>query len=171
MRILHTSDWHLGKNLEGFTRMDEQEKFIDDFIHIVEENKVDLVIIAGDIYDNSNPPARAERMFYNCIKKLSGNGERVVLIIAGNHDNPQRLVAANSLAYDDGILIIGTLKSIVPKGNFSNFKIIDSGVGYLELEIRKEKAVIITMPYPSEKRLDEIIYDDIKNEEKIIKNY
>lgn len=171
MRILHTSDWHLGKNLEGFTRMDEQEKFIDDFIHIVEENKVDLVIIAGDIYDNSNPPARAEKMFYNCIKKLSGNGERVVLIIAGNHDNPQRLVAANSLAYDDGILIIGTLKSIVPKGNFSNFKIIDSGVGYLELEIRKEKAVIITMPYPSEKRLDEIIYDDIENDEKRRKNY
>lgn len=68
MRILHTSDWHLGKNLEGFSRMDEQERFIEDFINIVDKNNIDMVIIAGDIYDNGNPPARAEKMFYDCIK-------------------------------------------------------------------------------------------------------
>ena len=63
MRILHTSDWHLGKNIEGFSRMDEQEAFLNDFIEIVREKNVDMVIIAGDVYDSANPPARAEKMF------------------------------------------------------------------------------------------------------------
>ena len=50
MRILHTADWHLGKNLEGHSRLDEQEEFLEDIIKIVNDEKVDLVIIAGDIY-------------------------------------------------------------------------------------------------------------------------
>ena len=65
MKILHTADWHLGKNLEGHSRLDEQEEFLEDIIKIVNDEKVDLVIIAGDIYDTSNPPARAEKLFYS----------------------------------------------------------------------------------------------------------
>lgn len=63
MKILHTSDWHLGKALENFSRIEEQEKFLEDFVNIVEENDVDLVIIAGDVYDSFNPPAKAETLF------------------------------------------------------------------------------------------------------------
>ena len=85
MRILHTGDWHLGKNLEGVSRMDEQELFLNDFINIVEENNIDLVVIAGDVYDSSNPPARAEKMFYDTLKKLSKNGERLTLVKIGTH--------------------------------------------------------------------------------------
>lgn len=75
MRILHTGDWHLGKNLEGASRMDEQELFLKDFIDIVEDNEIDLVIIAGDVYDSSNPPGSPQKMFYDTLKKLSKNGE------------------------------------------------------------------------------------------------
>ena len=71
MRILHTGDWHLGKNLEGHSRLEEQEKFLKDFITIVEQQNIDLVIIAGDVYDTSNPPAAAEKLFYDTLKKLS----------------------------------------------------------------------------------------------------
>ena len=71
MRILHTADWHLGKNLEGQSRMDEQELFLKDFIDIVEKNNIDMIIIAGDVYDSPNPPARAEKMFYDTLKQLS----------------------------------------------------------------------------------------------------
>ena len=71
--------------------MDEQEEFLNDFVSIVEENNIDLIMIAGDVYDNSNPPARAEKMFYDTLKRLSGNGERLTLVISGNHDNPERL--------------------------------------------------------------------------------
>ena len=53
MRILHTADWHLGKNLEGQSRMDEQEEFLNDFVSIVEDNNIDLIMIAGDVYDSS----------------------------------------------------------------------------------------------------------------------
>src|SRR3712207_5073600 len=100
MRILHTSDWHLGKNLEGASRLEEQEQFIEDFIHIVDENCIDMVIISGDIYDSSNPPAKAEKLFYKALKGISKNGKRLTLVIAGNHDNPDRLSAASPLAYE-----------------------------------------------------------------------
>lgn len=171
MRILHTSDWHLGKSLEGHSRMEEQEAFLEDFINIVQKNHIDLVIIAGDIYDNANPPARAEKIFYQTLKKLSSKGERLTLIIAGNHDNPDRLVAAGPLARDHGIIMMGTPKSIVPRGDYGNNKVINSGQGFIEIELNKEKAIIIAVPYPSEKRLNEVLYNSMEEEKEQIKSY
>lgn len=171
MRILHTGDWHLGKNLEGQSRMDEQERFLKDFIDIVKDNNIDLVIIAGDIYDSSNPPARAEKMFYDTLKKLSRDGERMTLVISGNHDNPDRLVAAGPLARDHGIVMVGTPKSIVPIGEYGKNSVVDAGEGYIEISINGEKAVILTVPYPSEKRLNEVLYDAMDDEEEKMKSY
>ena len=171
MRILHTADFHLGKNLEGFSRMDEQEEFLKDFINIVKDNNIDLVIIAGDIYDNSNPPARAEKMFYSTLKQLSEDGERLILVIAGNHDNPERLVAAGPLAREHGIIMIGTPKTIIEKGEYGKHKVLNSGEGFIEIEINNEKAVILTVPYPSEKRLNEVLYKDMDEEEEKLKSY
>ncbi|WP_129599688.1 exonuclease SbcCD subunit D [Anaerophilus nitritogenes] len=166
MRILHTADWHLGKNLENASRIEEQEKFIEDFVQIVENNHIDLVIISGDIYDHSNPKAQAEKLFYKALKEISKGGERVVLVIAGNHDNPERLVAASPLAYEQGIILLPYPKSCAKIGSCGNHKIVDAGEGYLEIEIHKERAVIITLPYPSEKRLQEVIYENIEEEER-----
>lgn len=171
MRILHTSDWHLGKNLEGYSRINEQQAFLNDFIKIVEDNNIDLIIIAGDIYDSANPPAAAERMFYNTLKRLSANGERITLVIAGNHDNPDRLVAAGPLARDHGIIMVGTPKSVVPVGEYGENRILNSGEGFIEVEINGEKAVILTVPYPSEKRLNEVLYGDMDEEEDKAKSY
>lgn len=171
MRILHTGDWHLGKNLEGQSRMDEQEEFLNDFVSIVEENNIDLIIIAGDIYDNPNPPARAEKMFYNTLKRLSRNGERVTLVVSGNHDNPDRLVAAGPLARDHGIIMVATPKTIASCGEYGRHKVLESGEGYIEIEINSEKAVILTVPYPSEKRLNEVIYNVMDEEEEKAKSY
>lgn len=162
---MHTGDWHLGKNLEGQSRMDEQEMFLDDFVQIVEKNNVDLVIIAGDIYDGPNPPARAERMFYHTLKNISKQGERLVLVIAGNHDNPERLVAAGPLAMEHGIIMMGTPKTIVPVGQYGQYEVVDSGEGYFTIEVNGEKAVIVAIPYPSEKRLNEVIYQDTDEDE------
>ena len=171
MRILHTSDWHLGKSLEGFSRMDEQEAFLNDFIEIVKEENVDMVIIAGDIYDSANPPSRAEKMFYDTLKKLSSNGERITLVIAGNHDNPERLVAAGPLARDHGIIMLGTPKSVADTGEYGKHKVVDSGEGFVEVEINGERAVILTVPYPSEKRLNEVLYDAMDEEDQRVKTY
>lgn len=170
MKILHTSDWHLGKHLENQSRIDEQEKFIDDLIEIVEEEKIDMVIIAGDIYDTSNPPAKAEKLLYEALNRLSKNGERVVLTIAGNHDNPHRLIASNPLAYDHGIVLLGTPKCVARKGKVGNHSIVDAGEGYIELEINDERVVALTLPYPSEQRLNEVL-GNAKNEEELQLSY
>ena len=171
MRILHTADWHLGKNLEGLSRMDEQEQFLEDFVHIVKDNNIDLVIIAGDVYDSSNPPARAEKMFYDTLKKISANGERMTLVISGNHDNPERLVAAGPLAREHGIIMVGTPKSVVEVGEYGNNKILSSGEGFIEFDIAGEKAVVLTVPYPSEKRLNEVLYGAMDEIEERVKSY
>jgi exonuclease SbcD len=180
MRILHTSDWHLGKALEQYSRLEEQEEFLEEFIEIVESNNIDLVLIAGDIYDNGNPPARAEKMFYSTLKSITSSGKTAVLVVAGNHDNPERLGAASPLAYEHGVILLGEPKSIARKGcfgdfNFKNelneqnqcdFEIIESGEGFLELSIRGERAVIITLPYPSEKRLNEVLGAELNDEDR-----
>ncbi|QSX06498.1 exonuclease SbcCD subunit D [Sedimentibacter sp. zth1] len=171
MKILHTGDWHLGKSLEGHSRMDEQELFLNDFVQIVERNNVDFVIIAGDIYDSSNPPARAEKMFYNTLKKLSKNGERLTLVIAGNHDSPERLVAAGPLAMEHGIIMVGTPKTVVGIGEYGKHKVLNSGEGFIEIEINGERAVILTVPYPSEKRLNEALYGDMDSDEERLEAY
>ncbi|SHJ86626.1 Exodeoxyribonuclease I subunit D [Hathewaya proteolytica DSM 3090] len=165
MRILHTSDFHLGKNLEGFSRMDEQQEFLEDFSQLVIDKKIDLVIIAGDIYDSSNPPARAENMFYELLKKISNDGKTMTLVISGNHDNPQRLVAAAPLAMEHGIVMVATPKTVIPPGKYGMNEICDSGEGYIEAYINGEKIVILTVPYPSEKRLDEVLYDIEESDE------
>lgn len=170
MKILHTSDWHLGKYLEGQSRLEEQEKFIKDFIGLVEEKDIDLIIIAGDIYDTSNPPAKAEKLFYETVKTLSNDGERVVLIIGGNHDNPERLGSSKPLATEQGIILLGKPKDTIGVGKIGNHEIVDSGEGFLELKIRDENAVVITLPYPSEQRLEEVFLRG-GDEEEIRKSY
>jgi exonuclease SbcD len=158
LKILHTSDWHLGKTLEGRQRIAEQKQFTNELCRIAQAENADLIIIAGDIYDSSNPPAAAEQLFYRSVTKLSNGGKRPVIVIAGNHDSPERLTAASPLAYENGIILLGSAKSKAQTGDYEYYSIRSSGEGFLELAIRGETAVIITMPYPSEKRLDEIIF-------------
>lgn len=171
MRLLHTADWHLGKNLEGRSRLDEQELFLEDFVKIVEENNPDLVLIAGDIYDSANPSARAEKLFYDTLKKISGEGKRITVVIAGNHDNPQRLVAATPLAMDHGIIMVGTPKTVIPAGRYGQHQVTDSKEGYIEIDMGGEKAVILTIPFPSEKRLNEVLYGDMDTDEERLLTY
>ncbi|MFP4015697.1 MAG: exonuclease SbcCD subunit D [Halanaerobiales bacterium] len=155
MRLLHTADWHLGKHLEGHSRLQEQERFVEELTDIVEENDVDMILISGDIYDTFNPPADAEHLFYKSVKELSDNGKRVVCIIAGNHDSPKRLMASYPIASEQGIIIVGYPDTEIRPGKLGKYQIIAGGKGYLELEIKGERVVILTLPYPSESRLQE----------------
>lgn len=174
MRILHTSDWHLGKTLEQISRIDEQREFIDCLCKTVEDEKADLVLIAGDIYDTYNPSAAAEELFYDAIDRLNGKGRRGVVVIAGNHDNPERLCAASPLAFKNGIVLLGYPGSdagVYKIGN-ENIRIADSGPGWLELCLSgcEHHAVILTLPYPSESRLEEVLSHDAE-ETKLQKAY
>ncbi len=170
MKFIHTSDWHIGKNLEGHSRLQEQEKFCDDFIKIVESNELDMVIIAGDVYDTSNPSSAAEKLFYKTVCKLADNGKRCVLVIAGNHDNPERLEAISPLAKEQGIIVLGYPLSSTTKSKYDSFEIIEAKEGCIKLQIKDEKVSIITLPYPSEKRLNDVI-KGIDDENEIQKTY
>lgn len=172
MRILHTSDWHLGRSLEQISRINEQREFIDCLCELVDEQKIDLVLIAGDIFDTYNPSAAAEELFYDAIDRLNGNGKRAVVVISGNHDNPERLCAASTLASKYGIFLLGypgsdageykalKMKELTNRQNRqARVGLVDSGPGWLELSVPgcDHTAVIITMPYPSESRLEELL--------------
>lgn len=169
MRILHTSDWHLGKPLEQINRIDEQREFIQCLSKIVEEEKINIVLVSGDIYDTYNPSAAAEELFYNAVNTLNAGGKRPVIVIAGNHDNPERLCAASVLAYKNGIILLGYPNS--DPGVFEigtdSIKLINSGPGFLELGLPDcgERAVILTLPYPSEARLEEVLSQSVDERE------
>lgn len=183
MRILHTSDWHLGRTLEGKSRLPEQRKFIDELCDILEEEEIQLVIIAGDVFDNYNPSAAAEELFYEALERISDHGRRGVVAIAGNHDSPERLRAANPLAHKQGIYLFGlpgedmqpfamSAKAydeiaIAEEGvakEEEKVRIVDGGIGWIEIAIPncRENAIILTLPYPSEKRLNEVLSPTMK---------
>lgn len=166
MRILHTSDWHLGRNLEHISRIDEQHEFIDCLCKIVEEQDVNMVLVAGDVFDAYTPPAAAEELFYDAMDRLSRGGKRAVIVIAGNHDDPERLCAASPLAYKNGIILLGypysdagAYKNAGAYRTGENINIVDSGPGWLEICLPgfSYHAVIIALPYPSEARLQELL--------------
>ncbi len=159
MKIIHTSDWHLGKYLEGYSRLDEQMEFCNDFVELVNREDAKLILIAGDIYDTSNPPANAESLFYDTVTRIADNGKRCVFVIAGNHDNPDRLEAINPLASKSGIIIMGYPKSKAEVAEYEGFKIIKAKEGYTKLNIDGIDVNIASLPYPSEKRLNEVFSD------------
>ena len=170
MKLIHTADWHLGKNIEGHSRLEEQRLFLKDFINICEEEQADIIIIAGDIYDNYNPSAMAEQLFYDTLKQLSRNGDCMTVVIAGNHDNPERLVASGPLARDHGIVMAGTPNSVITPGMYGKNEITESDVGYIHAIIHGEEADILLVPFPSEKRLNEVYLDETEEETKKLLN-
>lgn len=149
MRILHTADWHFGKTLEGRSRLQEQEDFMDELVDIVRDQQIDLVLLAGDIYDSVNPPAAAEQLFYDGISRVCELGKRQAVVIAGNHDNPDRLAASHPLAVQQGIQIIGYPSS--------SRQIIHAAR-------TQEEAVLFSLPYPSESRLKELLTENVDEE-------
>ncbi len=157
MRILHTADWHIGCRTDGLLRLDEQKQALKEIEDIANQYKVDMVIIAGDIYDTFLPSAEAEKVVFDSLLRLSNNGNRPVVAIAGNHDDPKRLSNANVFANMHNIYLIGEMdtisycdlkgKSVVP---------VASGVGYIEFKYKSERVVVATMPYPSYYRYKQI---------------
>jgi exonuclease SbcD len=169
MRILHTSDWHLGRSLEGRSRLEEQIRFIDELCGITEEEKPDLILIAGDIFDTVNPSAAAEELYYNALDRLAAGGSRAVVVIAGNHDSPERLCAAAPLALRHGITLLGLPKEILKPtvGDVDKVCRPTAGQGWAKIRIPglSEMAVVAMLPYPSESRLNEVLTSSLEETE------
>lgn len=160
MKILHTADWHLGKRLESFSRLEEQKLVMQEIVDIADQEQVDLVIIAGDLFDTFNPPIEAEELFYRTLRKLSHSGNRPVIALAGNHDSPDRIQAPDPLAKDLGIFFLGYPDSHIPPFTMdSGVAITQSAPGFMELKIPSidYPVRIIATPYANEYRLKEFL--------------
>lgn len=155
MKILHTSDWHIGKKLVNRERLDEQREVLDELIGLCESEDVELVLIAGDVFDNFMPSAEAENLFYSAVKKLAGR-DRAVLMISGNHDDGQRLCACTPFAQELGVYIVGNRSQGVVCGGERGVKAVASGEGYVVFENKKgERIYVNALPYPNEARFKE----------------
>ena len=145
MKILCSSDWHLGKKLENKHRIEEQEKVLDYVLQCVETLAPDVFIVAGDIYDTAVPTARAEELFYDFATKV---GEKTLFaVISGNHDDALRLTVASPLAKRHNILLFGENRLSVETENLSAD---NDGFTY---EKNGEKLCVGVLPYPSETML------------------
>jgi len=102
MRLLHTSDWHLGRSFHGIGMLDAQRAFIDQLVAFVREESVDVVLIAGDVYDRALPGVDVVGLLDDALVRLTGAGAQVVLT-SGNHDSAIRLGFASRLLERGGV--------------------------------------------------------------------
>ena len=155
MNILHTSDWHIGKRLMDRERLPEQIAALDEIVRICDERDVDLVLVAGDVFDTYMPSADAEEVFFRAVKRIAGE-KRAVVIVSGNHDDGVRLAASAPLAAEEGIYLFGGGYDVVPVGGERAVKAVASGEGYVVIaNARGEQVYINALPYPNEARLKE----------------
>ncbi|MDE6585972.1 MAG: exonuclease subunit SbcD [Clostridia bacterium] len=154
MKILHTSDLHIGKKLFGRERYGEYRAVFSELKSICEKECVELVLIAGDVFDTYTPSAEAEEIFYSGIKLLSE--DCAVLVISGNHDDYVRLTAAATLAEERNIYILGNNLSPVNCAVRGNTYPVKSGSGWVIFQNTKgENVYINALPYPNEARFKE----------------
>lgn len=111
MRILHTSDWHLGKRLFKLDRAPEHELFLKWLIETIKSQNIDVLLIAGDIFDTPTPPHQSLETFYNFLHRLSVETKAETLIIAGNHDSGLLLEAPSKILANHRVKVWGKLSA------------------------------------------------------------
>ena len=136
MKIVHTSDWHVGRRWKNIQRLDEMEAILGYLSEFIERECVDLVLHSGDIFDTRNPPAEAERLVNEFFVRTGRAGAHMV-VIAGNHDDPHRLDARALLAEFTNVQILGRPRPASRGGT----RVIETRNG--------EKAVVAALPFAS----------------------
>ncbi len=139
MRLLHTSDWHVGKTLKGRSRLDEQEQVLREIVGIAREHEVDAVLVAGDLYDTAAPSAQAQQLVVRTLMGLARDKAEVIAI-AGNHDHPAAIDAYRPLAGAAGITLVGTPRTAA-RGGVVEFTAKSTG----------ERATVAVLPFLSQR--------------------
>ena len=139
MRILHTSDWHIGKKIGRFDRTDEYRRVIDEVAGIAEREQVDLVVHSGDVFDRPFPPMASLALGLESLVRLTDGGRRPVAAIAGNHDSPELFDLLAGFLADRNVHLVGEIKAP------------DQG-GVLDLETPGGRAVVSCFPFLREGR-------------------
>lgn len=138
MKLLHTSDWHVGKVLKGVPRLDEQRAVLGGIVDLARREAVDLVVVAGDLYESTVAPPDAQALVWSSLLDLRETGADVV-VISGNHDNAAQFEALRPLAAAAGITILGRVRRP------------DEG-GVVEVTTRAgERAKVAALPFLSQR--------------------
>lgn len=138
MKILHTSDWHIGKTLYNRKRYEEFEAFFTWLTDTIEQKQVDVLLVAGDIFDTSTPGNRAQQIYYQFLHRVASSTCRHIIIIAGNHDSPSFLGAPKELLKTFDIHVIGGITGnpadevLVLRDTEGNVELIVCAVPYLQ---------------------------------------
>jgi len=141
---------------------------MNEIFEIAEREQVDAVLVAGDLFDTFNPPTEAVDLFYKTLKRLSNNGRRPVIAIAGNHDSPDRIEAPDPLARECGIIFAGYPNSVItPFELESGLKVLQSTEGFLELQLSGTDIPLrlLLTPYANEFRLKSYLGHENSDEE------
>jgi exonuclease SbcD len=110
MRLLHTSDWHLGQTLHNYDRAYEHQCFLDWLVETIVAEQADVLLVSGDVFDNANPSAQSQRQLYQFLQQARAKAPMLqVVIIAGNHDSPGRLEAPSPLLQVHGATVVGNV--------------------------------------------------------------
>src|SRR5699024_761201 len=111
MRLLHTSDWHIGRTFHGVDLLAEQEWVLDHLVELVATERIDVVVVAGDVYDRAVPSAQAVRVATRVMRNLRESGAQLV-ITPGNHDSASRLGAFAEFAAAGGLHLRTTIAGL-----------------------------------------------------------
>ena len=140
MKVLHTSDWHLGRTLYGRKRYDEFAAFLQWLNDTIVDQQVDILLIAGDIFDTSTPSNQAQELYYRFLCRVAGTQCRHIAIIAGNHDSPSFLNAPRELLLALNVHVVGAAADRP-----------DDEVLVLEDADGKPEAIVCAVPYLRDK--------------------
>ena len=113
MRLLHSADWHLGRQFHNVSLLEDQAYVLEQIVSLARERQVDVVVIAGDIYDRAVPPAEAVTLLNSVLEQLVDEAGIPVVMISGNHDSAERLAFGQKLMSTDGFHVFGPLSSAV----------------------------------------------------------
>ncbi len=109
MKILHTSDWHIGRTLYGRKRYEEFEAFLTWLAETIQQNEIDALLVAGDVFDTSAPSNRAQELYYRFLCRVAASCCRHVVVVAGNHDSPSFLNAPKELLKALDVHVVGSI--------------------------------------------------------------
>ncbi|CAH1532896.1 Exonuclease SbcD [Vibrio rotiferianus] len=113
MKFIHTSDWHLGRQFHNVSLLDDQQAVLDQLIQYIEDNPVDAVVVAGDIYDRSVPPTIAIELLNKVVKRICGELNTPMILISGNHDGAERLGFGSEQMKNAGLHIISNFEDML----------------------------------------------------------
>ena len=145
MRILHTADWHIGQRLHERHRSDEHERFLSWLLDRIQEHKVELLLVSGDIFDTSLPSAEATKLYYEFLFRLYTETETHTIVIAGNHDSSRHLEAPREFLKMGRIHVVGLAK--------------ESSECVIMIPPDEPRVAVAAVPYLSENELPHVSYE------------